>query len=59
MVLLLVCIIVTDGVIFTLSEQREVLQQQAGLTGGSAEHRVYGQPQERQETEKKTELQLW
>lgn len=59
MVLLLVCIIVTDGVIFTLSEQREVLQQQAGLTGGSTEHRVYGQPQERQETEKKTELKLW
>ncbi|KAF3844545.1 hypothetical protein F7725_007708 [Dissostichus mawsoni] len=46
-------------VIFTLSEQREVLQQQARLTGGSREHRVYRQPEKRQETEEKAELELW
>lgn len=54
-------VVLSVGVIFlfTLSEERKTLQEQARLTGGSTEHGVYGQPQECQETEKKTQLEFW
>lgn len=35
--------------VFTLNKQRQVLQQEARLAGGSREHRVHWQPQKGQE----------
>lgn len=43
---------------FTLSQDRKVLQKDIRTAGGCREHRVCGQPQERQKLHKKAKLQL-